>query len=176
MKKALLTLLAFAIFAGVLSAQTQNITVSASVNTQLYFVSIPETLGLGTLNLAAGTYASGTAYIRANLQSWKLRVSADSSTLRQWDGTAYVTNGNPTTIPYTFSFNTASAIAAEKIVSQPLSTTTSEATTATFSRKTGSGSSGEAFVLRIDVPAEPAGTTWDSAEYQVVIYVTLSAT
>lgn len=176
MKKVVLTLFAIAFVIGAAGAQTQNIAVSANVSTQLYFVSAPSTLELGTLNLSTGTYTAGTVYIRSNLKSWKLKVSADNSELRQWDGSAYMTSGDPSTVPYTFSFNTASSVPAEKIVNQTLATTPSAATTASFSRKATGGSAGEAFSVRVDVPAEPSGSSWEAANYQVILYLTLSAT
>jgi len=157
------------------TTQSKDITVSANVGKHVYILSAPN-LSLGTLDVVNGGTASATAMIRSNHTSWTVKVYAEKGVLTQWDGSNYVTTSGATTIPYTFTFNSAASTASEKIVAQTLPTSAATAaTTATFTAKTTGGTSGQAYVYQVDVSGVAAGADWDAANYQDVIHMTVTA-
>lgn len=171
MKKLALVCAVSFIAIGFASAQSADVKVSASVDTNLIFVSISN-IDLGPIDLSGKT-VSATAMIRSNHNSWKFQVWADSSFLRVWDGSAYVSQGNPSIIPYTFSFNDTATLSTEKIVSQTVPTTLGTALTAAFTTKTSGGANGQAFVYKVIV-APDSNANWESATYQAILHVILA--
>lgn len=164
------------VFAGlsIVAAQTsKDITVSATIGKYVAILSVDD-LAFGTLDPATGGTKSGNAVIVSNHYAWTVKVYADKGTLTQWDGTAYVTTAGATTIPYTFTFNSASTVATEKIVAQTVPTgAATAATTATFTARTTGDTTGQTFAYKVDVAA--ATTSWDAANYRDVLHMTVTA-
>lgn len=179
MKKSIVLALFVLLFTAGIFAQTPangDILVTANVNKNVSIISLPS-ITLGTLDGATAKTVSSTAVIRSNHVSWNVKVYADNAVLKRYDNNAgaYVTGTGLTTIPYTFSFNTASTVAAEKIVGATLTTSISSAATATFTTRTSGGASGQSFDFSVSVPAATAGTDWDAGDYRDVIRVTVTA-
>lgn len=171
----LLVLAGFGFVNAQTATQSQDITVSANVGKHVYILSAPN-LALGTLDVVTGGSDTDTAMIRSNHSSWTFKVYAEKGVLTQWNGTTYVTGASVTTIPYTFTFNSAATVATEKIVAQTVPTVAATAaTTATFTAKTTGGVSGQAFVYGVNVVGIAAGADWDAANYQDVLHVTVAA-
>ena len=156
------------------TTQNKDIKVSASVGKNVYIVSVAD-LNLGSLNVVSGGSATGNATIRSNHTSWTVKVYADKGVLTQWDGTSYVTTTGATTIPYTFTFNSASGVTTEKIVGQTLPTSVATAPTATFTARTTGGASGQAFAYSVSVAGAAGGADWDAANYQDTIHMVVTA-
>lgn len=157
------------------TTQNKDIKVSASVGKNVYIVSVAD-LNLGSLNVVSGGSATGNATIRSNHTSWTVKVYADKGVLTQWDGTSYVTTTGATTIPYTFTFNSAASVATEKIVGQALPTgDATTATTATFTKRTTGGANGQPFAYSVNVSGAAGGADWDAANYQDTIHMVVTA-
>lgn len=170
----LLVLAGFGFVSAQTSSENKDITVSANVGKHVYILSAPN-LALGTLDVVNGGSATGTAVIRSNHSSWTFKVYAEKGVLTQWDGSNYVTGANVTTIPYTFTFNSAATVATEKIVAQTVPTSAGSALTAAFTAKTTGGASGQEFGYSVNVTGAAGGADWDYADYQDVLHVTVAA-
>ena len=154
------------------TTQNKDIKVSASVGKNVYIVSVAD-LNLGSLDVVNGGSATANATIRSNHTSWTVQAYADKGVLTQWNGTAYVSGG--TTIPYTFTFNSAASVASEKIVGKALPTSVATAPTATFTARTTGGASGQSFAYSVSVAGAAGGADWDAASYQDTIHMVVTA-
>ena len=170
MKKFVVGILFLLALVSFVSAQTEtkNITVSMTVNKILSVTGVTD-LALGSINPGSAATASGASTIRTNYYSWTVKAYALKGTLTQYASGAYVTTSGATTIPYTFTFNSAATVSTEKFVSQTLPTSVSSAPTATFTAKTSGGASGQTFAYAVNVTAADT-TNADAASYQDVIY------
>ena len=133
-----------------------------------------EDLPLGVLNPNTGITKTATAIIRSNHYSWTLSAYAQRGALTVFDGLVYDITTD--TVPYILAFNSADPVTAQKFTStSPLPTTVELALTATFSRKTTGGKTGEPFVYSITVAPEEGAANWDAGNYRDVIYITVTA-
>ena len=156
------------------TTQNKDIKVSANVGKNVYIVSVAD-LSLGSLDVVSGGSATANAVIRSNHTSWTVKVYADKGVLTQWNGTAYVTTTGATTIPYTFTFNSAASVSTEKIVAQTLTTSATGAPTATFTARTSGGATGQTFAYGVNVTGAAGGADWDAAIYQDTIHMVVTA-
>ncbi|MHB0896674.1 MAG: hypothetical protein ACYC1A_03885 [Spirochaetales bacterium] len=149
-----------------------DILVSSNVAKHAYILSLQD-LSFGSLNESGSNTASGTIVIRCNYKSWAFKVYAEKGALTEWDAesSSYIPDGD--TIPYTFTFNSASAVPEARIIAQPLPTTANEGLIATFSEKTKFGSNGEPFLYSVDVVGTGGGSFWTAGNYHDVLYVSV---
>lgn len=179
MKKFVVLVALFAAVSGMAFADnpvSDTLTVSASVAKHVYILSAPD-LSLGVLDVVSGGTDSDNVKIRSNHSSWTFAVYADKGALTQWTGSAYVTTPGATTVPYTFTFNSAGTLTETAILSGitvPVTAATA-GSTATFAAKTMGGASGQDFVYKVDVAGAEGGAAWDAANYQDVLHFVVTA-
>jgi len=179
MKKFVVLVALFAAASGIafaVDSVSDTLTVSASVAKHVYILGAPD-LDLGVLDVVSGGFDSDNAKIRSNHSAWTFAVYADKGALTQWTGSAYVMTEGATTVPYTFTFNSAGTLtAAAKLTGITVPVGAAEAgSTATFDKKTTGGIAGQDFVYRVDVAGNVDGAAWDAANYQDVLHFVVTA-
>ena len=154
------------------SSEDADILISSNVAKHAYILSL-EDLSFGPLNTSGANTASGTILIRCNYKSWAFKVYAEKGALAEWDieSSSYIANGD--TIPYTFTFNGTSTVPDERIIAQPVPTTSNQGLVATFSEKTKFGSNGEPFIYTVDIVGTAGGSDWTAGDYHEVLYVSI---
>lgn len=183
MKKFFVLVAVFAAVSGMAFAAnpvSDTVTVSANVAKHVYILSAPDlSLGtLGVLDVVNGGSDSDNVKIRSNHSSWTFAVYADKGVLSQHIAGVYVTPGaTVTTIPYTFTFNSAGTLtAAAKLTGITVPVGAADAgSTATFNAKTTGGAAGMDFVYGVDVAGAVGGAAWDAADYQDVLHFVVTA-
>lgn len=179
MKKFFVLVALFAAVSGMAFAAnpvSDTLTVSASVAKHVYILGAPD-LDLGVLDVDNGGSDSDDATIRSNHSSWTFAVYADKGVLTQWSGSAYVTTEGATTVPYTFTFNSAGNLtSAAKLegITVPVAAATA-GSTASFNKKTENGAAGQDFVYEVAVAGAVGGAAWDAANYQDVLHFVVTA-
>lgn len=163
-------------FTGFVNAQDAvedtDITISSNVSKHIYILSLQD-LSFGELDTAGFNTATGVIVIRCNYASWKFKVYAEKGALAEWDqlNSSFVTGGE--TIPYTFTFNSASSVPAERIIAQTVPTAEGAELVATFSDKTKWGANGEPFTYSVEVNGTAEGSAWGAGDYRDVLHVSL---
>jgi len=152
----------------------EEILLSLNVEKHVYIISY-EDLALGEISGTGTTTASGTTYIRSNRTAWSFDVYADKGALTEWNSATSSYVGGGETIPYTFTFNSGSGIAAERIIAQAVPTISANALKAIFNRKTNNGSNGEAFIYSVNVTAGSGSEAWTAGDYRDVLHLSLTA-
>lgn len=176
MKKLFLVGLIFLIQAQFVKSQTVpedgDILISSNVAKHAYILSC-EDLSFGPLNVSGTNTTSGTIVIRCNYKSWAFKVYAEKGVLTEWEAesASYIPDGD--TIPYTFTFNSASAVPEARIIAQSVPTTSNEGLIATFNEKTKFGSNGEPFLYSVEISGLAGGSDWTAGNYHEVLYVSV---
>ena len=154
------------------ASEDGDILVSSNVAKHAYILSLDD-LSFGSLNVSGSNVASGTIVIRCNYKSWSFKVYAENGALTEWEAesSSYIPGGD--TIPYTFTFNGASAIPESRIIAQPVPTTSNDGLTASFSDKTQFGANGEPFLYSVEIIGLEGGSDWTAGNYQEVLHVAI---
>jgi hypothetical protein len=149
-----------------------DILISSNVAKHAYVLSL-EDLAFGSLNVSGSNVASGTIVIRCNYKPWAFKVYSEKGVLAEWDteSSSYIPGGD--TIPYTFTFNSASAVPETRIIARPVPTASNEGLTATFNKKTKFGANGEPFLYSIEIIGLAGGSDWTAGNYHEVLYVSV---
>jgi spore coat protein U-like protein len=154
------------------ASEDGDILISSNVAKHAYILSLQD-LSFGSLNVSGSNTASGTIVIRCNYKSWAFKVYAEKGALAEWEAesSSYIPGGD--TIPYTFTFNSASAVPETRIMAQPVPTTSNEGLIATFSEKTKFGANGEPFLYSVEIIGLAGGSDWTAGNYHEVLYISV---
>ena len=154
------------------STEDEDIIVSSNVSKHAYILSLQD-LSFGALDTAGTNTATGVIVIRSNYARWKFKVYAEKGALAEWDvlTSSFVTGGE--TIPYTFTFNSVSAVPSERIIAQTVPLAQGVELVASFSEKTKWGANGQPFTYSVDVNGTGGGSAWSAGDYRDLLHVSI---
>ena len=172
----------YLIFIFILGVVSNSVAQTVAKNLDLY-LDIPKIVSIIQLDDIdfieipfSGATVEKTAILRSNHFSWSLAVYAERGEMTLFDNLSVTYYEGMDTIPYIFSFNASDPVQAQSIVStNPLPTSALNALSATFSRKTSGGQSGESFTYSITIPPETSNANWDAGDYRDKLFMTITA-